>query len=799
MLHDAWRAGAAPLAVVLTLACAGTAQASPVVAFDVPKSSLGAALVAFAVQAHLSISTGRAHGCSDPKSSLVGSLRPEEGLDRLLAGTGCSYRMVASDAVEVFRTATPSASAVPRAAAAAVGELIVVATRRPTDAARLAYPVSAASNEALSRLGIEGAGALAFVTPSMTVTNLGSGRDKILLRGLSDGPLTGRTQSMVGIYLDNTRITYSAPDPDLKLVDMSQVEVLRGPQGALYGAGSLGGVVRLGTTAPDTRSASGWVSGSLASTQGGAPSSEVEAMINLPILGGRGAVRAVAYRDVQGGYIDDVSLGVKNANRTSREGGRIAAVFDLDPNWRLTVGAVSQFISSDDTQYAQPGVGPYARDVLVREPHDNDFLEAHLDLKGRFDWGETSVSVALIRHQIVSRYDATAAPPLPSPPGPSAYDDEDDIATLETEATVRSSGDPRSGWLAGAFFASTRQTVGLRLTSLAGQPILVFDEARKERLEEAALFGQATLPITSRLGVTVGGRLFHTDTRLASLIQAPSDGGSAAFAGAFTRTGIAPKFEVSYRFSSQGLVYAQAAEGYRVGGANTTGAPGQLFSAPGGAQPNRYYQGDELWSFELGGRFNFLDERLTLRAALFEAQWKNIQSDQLLSSGLPFTANIGDGSNRGLELEGAYRVGELLVHGSGLINAPELDHANPAFPVRADLGLAGVPRFTASADLHYGWDLPRSRRIELDGRYAFVGRSKLTFDAGASPNMGDYATGRIAVSLADPIWKTTLAVDNPFDGRGDTFAYGNPFTLRTSRQVTPLRPRTVSMSVRTSF
>jgi iron complex outermembrane receptor protein len=803
VLHDAWRRAAIRSAAAMILAWAGVAQAAaPAVDFNVPRTSLQAALIAFAVQARLSISTGRARGCADPEVSLVGRYLPQEGLRRLLAGTGCAYRMVSTDAVEVFRAPQPEAAVAPpmsKPLAADVGELVVVATRRPTATARLAYPVSAQSGAALERQGIEGTGDLALVTPSMTVTNLGSGRDKILLRGLSDGPLTGRTQSMVGIYLDNTRITYAAPDPDLRLVDMSQVEVLRGPQGALYGAGSLGGVVRLGTAQPDPAGAAGWVSAEAATTRGGAPSSVIEAMVNLPVLGGRGAVRAVAYRDIQGGYVDDTSLGVKNANRTVREGGRIGAVLDLSPAWRFTAGAVSQFITSDDTQYSQPGVGAYGRAVRVREPHDNDFLEAHLGLRGRFDWGEFNASAAMIRHQVVSRYDATVAPPLATPAGPSAYEDEDDIATLETEATVASSGDPRSAWLAGAFFASTRQTVGLRLTSLAGPPLLLFDEARKDRLEEAALFGQATLPLSARLGLTLGGRLFRTDTRVASLVRTPSAGGAAAFAGAFVRTGFAPKLEATYSFSPRRLIYAQAAEGYRVGGANTTGAPGQAFGAPGGAQPYRAYQGDELWSFELGGRFSFLDDRLTLRAALFEAFWKNIQSDQLLPSGLPFTANIGDGRNRGLELEGNFQDGELLLHGAALINSPELDHANPAFPARADLALAGVPQVSISGDIHYGWDLPRRLRIELDGRYAYVGRSRLTFDASTSPNMGGYGTGRIALSLADPVWRTTLAVDNPFGARGDTFAYGNPFSLRTIRQVTPLRPRTVGLSIQRRF
>ena len=100
---------------------------------------------------------------------------------------------------------------------------------------------------------------------------------------------------------------------------------------------------------------------------------------------------------------------------------------------------------------------------------------------------------------------------------------------------------------------------------------------------------------------------------------------------------------------------------------------------------------------------------------------------------------------------------------------------------------------------HYDWSLGSDLTLELDGRYAYVGHSHLTFDATTAPLMGGYATGRLAVGLATRRWRTTLALDNPTDTRGDTFAYGNPFSLRSTDQITPLRPRTVSLSVRVAY
>ncbi|PTT78288.1 TonB-dependent receptor, partial [Pseudomonas sp. HMWF010] len=246
-------------------------------------------------------------------------------------------------------------------------------------------------------------------------------------------------------------------------------------------------------------------------------------------------------------------------------------------------------------------------------------------------------------------------------------------------------------------------------------------------------------------------------------------------------------------------IYLQAAEGYRSGGFNTTGPPGQVFSTAGQSGPDRLYAGDELWSLETGGKTALFDGRLRLRAAAFMVSWKDIQSDELLTSGLPFTANIGDGRNLGLELEGGYRLGRLQLGANMLWNAPELEKANPAFPARGDLNLAGVPHQAGGLTAHYDRPLGPDLNLTLDGRYAYVGHSHLTFDAATAPRMGGYATGRLALGLTSPRWTTTLAVDNPTNARSDTFAYGNPFSLRTTAQGTPLRPRTLSLTTRATY
>jgi hypothetical protein len=211
------------------------------------------------------------------------------------------------------------------------------------------------------------------------------------------------------------------------------------------------------------------------------------------------------------------------------------------------------------------------------------------------------------------------------------------------------------------------------------------------------------------------------------------------------------------------------------------------------------YKGDELFSYEAGVRMTGLEGRLRLDVAGFITHWTGVQSDQLLSYGLPFTANVGDGDNHGVELEGQFRSGGLELAAQAVFNDPRLYRANTTFPYLEGTGLADVPAQSVGVSARYGWSIGDRWSLRLDTHWAYVGRSQLLLNFSPEPQMGDYVTGRVGVSLADDRWRFTLAVDNPADGHGDTFAYGNPFSLRFGPQSTPLRPRTISAGIQASF
>ncbi len=795
-----WLASAMGLALAPAVARAADAQE----AFAIPPGPLKQAATAFALRARVSIDLSAAQGCG-PSRGFSGRGSPEVVLRALLLGTGCDFRRIDERAYQIIprapsppkAPATATASPEPETPIAPLSELVVVATRRPTLADRLAYSVSVLDERAAAAQGVRDANDLALVLPAMTVTNLGPGRDKVILRGLSDGPLTGQTQSMVGIYLNDVRLTYNAPDPDLLMVDIAQVEVLRGPQGALYGAGSLGGVLQLTTRRPDLEAFDAWTAFSASSVRGGEIGGQASGMINVPLLKGRAAARLVAYADQQGGYVDDPGRGVQDVNRTRRTGVRAAFRALLSDRWTGDAGVTAQAITSDDTQYATPAVGVFARRNRLAEPHDNDFLEGHVGFGGLIGTTKAKITLAAVRHDISSRYDASAAPPVALAPGTAvAFDDDNHVGAIMLDASLASDDHARIQWQVGAFLARTRQGRDGELSAISPSEASLATEHRRDILEEAAVFGEAIGDLGRGWSVTLGGRLFATRSEASS--TAESLGATTAFRGSQSYVGFAPKAVLSYAPTARTLFYVQAAEGYRAGGFNTALIPSQPFLTRGG-EPQRRYDGDELWSFEGGAKASLMDGRLRLRAALFQAFWKSIQSDQLLPSGLAYTANLGDGRNTGVEAEAAYVAGPLRLDASFLLNAPELEKVNPAFPGRKDLGLAGVPKQAAALGVSYERPLAGDWRLGTDARLGYVGRSRLSFDATTAPTMGDYVTARAAVRVQSERLSVGLSIDNLFDGHGDTFAYGNPFSLRLARQTTPQRPRTVSLELKARY
>jgi outer membrane receptor protein involved in Fe transport len=778
--------------------------------FAIPPKPYAEALIDLAVQGNVSLLGASACGTGGA-TSLSGRHSLSDALARLLAGAPCAWRMVDAHTVRITAAAAP----ITRAAAAGtpvVSELLVTASKRSERVDDLPAGVSAISGDQLFITNAYDARATAGQLVGVLTTNLGPGRDKLLMRGLSDGAFTGRARSTVSTYLDDDPINYNAPDPDLRLVDVERVETVRGPQGALYGSGALAGVYRIVTNKPDSENLAGGLQASGANTLGGAPSYESDGWVNLPLVEGRAALRLVGYYDDQGGYLDDLSLRLSNVDSTVRTGGRAALGLALGDSWTADLSLVGQRLSSRDTQYTtltQPG----KRANQVREASDNDFAQAALTLHGELSWSQVTASTSYVRHAYSSLYDATAAAVqfIETNNDLGVYSESARIHRFVQDVVVASTGAGPMSWLVGAYGATSVErtpssldlvpTPGAITAALAAPPppplIRVYNEDRTDHVREGALYAEGTWRFAPGWTASAGARAFETHLQVnADIAGAPPTQPRTVNAGGDYQ-GVSSKISLQYQFDDGPMVYGLYSDGFRPGGVNTTnfvGVGGLLHPQRGTFDPDR------LMNFELGAKGLFLDHRLTLRGAVFYDLWDNIQSDQYRQSGLAYTANVGDAHIQGLEAEAAYDWDfGLSLQANALYSAPKFTRTNPDFAGQLGSGLPGAPRLSGGLVARYEHPLPHALKLRLVAQADYVGPARLTFDPTFSARTDPVVDAELLAEVAAKRWSATLFVNNPANASGNTFAYGNPFTFGQVRQVTPQRPRTVGLRLAGAF
>lgn len=756
---------------------------------------------------------------------LSGRYSLSDALARVLAGAPCTWHIVDAQTVRITAAAPPQLRATPPAPATLVTEVLVTARRRSERLDTLPAGVSVISGEQLFVTGAADARDTAGQLVGVLMTNLGPGRDKLLMRGLSDGAFTGRARSTVSTYLDDAPINYNAPDPDLRLADVSRVETVRGPQGALYGSGALAGVYRIVTNKPDPEHVSGGLQAIAANTVGGSPTYETEGYLNLPVVRDVAALRVVAYYDDRGGYLDNVPLRLSNVDSTARAGGRAALRVVLGDRWTVDLTAAAQRLDSRDTQYTTSQSAPAARAERaldasgpaapglranqVREASRNDFAQGAATVHGELGWGDLTATTSYLQHDYASLYDATAAVSIFSAGGDSLgiYSEAARIRRLVQDVVIASSGAGPVNWLAGIYGSLSVERTPSSLDIAQLPPIAssfatprsataltrVYNEERRDRLQELAAYGEAAWRFAPGWTLSAGARAFQSHLAVKTNIAGAPPTLPRKVAGTSSFSGISPKISLQYEFVDGGLVYGLYSEGFRPGGVNTTNFVG--------VRPVRTaFESDRLQNFEIGAKGRFLDQRLVLRAAAFYDLWSNIQSDQYRQSGLAYTANVGDARIQGLEAEAAYDWPfGLSLQANALYSSPTFTRTNPDFAQHLGSGLPGAPRLSGGFLARYDHPLTDDLTLRLVGRASFVGPARLTFDPTLSPRTDAVVEAELLAELATPRWTASLFVTNPADSAGNTFAYGNPFTFGQVRQVTPQRPRTVGVRLASAF
>lgn len=808
------RAGRLPACLAVAAIASPALAQEQARSLDVRAARLDRAIADLGRQAGVSIGFRDARFAAVRVRAVHGHMTPGEAIDRMLRDTPLRARRVAPGTflVEARPPSPRPPPSPPRAAprplvpvpAPPPIEIVVTGSKREIPIG--AYPggVQIIDGDKLSFAdGARGTGAIEARVASVVSTHLGPGRNKLFIRGIADSSFVGPTQATVGQYWGNSRVTYSAPDPSLRLYDVRRIEVLEGPQGTLYGAGSLGGVVRVVPHAPDLHSAAGsaWIGAQ--AVEHGKPGVDGGAIVNLPVAEDRLALRAVGYASYEGGYIDDVGRGLSDVNKVKTYGGRAALRYDPGGDWTVDVSAVGQRIDGDDSQYAERGTGELSRSSTVPQPYRNEFYLGDLVVRKQWDALEFTASLGYAYQYVFEQFegaeltnfrDSSIAPVADAPS--ARYSQKNRIHMFTAEARLARRGENGAGWLIGASLLRNSARTNRTMDAIAFASPLT---GVRNGVEEATLYGEGTLALTERLTLTAGGRFTHA--RLSGESEDAVE--TLAFSidpraqTARSETRLLPSGALAWRPSDTVTLFARYQQGIRPGGIAVRREFIQRF------------KGDRVSTIEGGVRLR--TRALEIEASTSWTDWRNIQADLIDGFGFPATDNVGDGRVfsiglasrwrplRGLEFDAAVYLNDSKVtERFSMISGPA-GATTPAYSEEDFKRLPNIADVTGRVGFAYSAPLGDRLDFAANGFVRYVGRSTLGIGPILGKLQGDYVDTGLAFRIGDGRRAATLDISNLFDARGNRFALGSPFLVRDRNQITPLQPRTVRVGVEISF
>ena len=759
--------------------------------------------------------------------AVYGSLAPEAALTELLRGTGLGWRefdgrflIEASGAPEVSGPAEE------------VEGVVVTALRRPTLERLTPMSMRALSGEELTR-----AGAVTFqdaveLLPGLTLANTGTGRSRLSLRGVY-----GSGEATTALYYDEVPVTgpsgtTSDPGgsaPELLLVDVERLELLRGPQGTLYGASAMGGALKVVFKRPDLARRSAEVSGE--ATAGAGHWGEAQSiMLNQPLATDTAGLRLTAYRRNEPGYVDNARLGLDGINSSLIEGARLGVALRFDPDVEVNLTAARQQARFDDTAAGTQGAPPNQSQLHVRTPFDSRLTFLDGAVAWRFSGLQLSANLAAYRWNSVRRgdYTATLQSERRSPDGCrrflqsagctpaeldlySAYVDSRapgllrqpiDLRVRVQEIRLGPVAPEAVAWTLGFFHETRADTIDSQV--LAADPRTGEPDPTKgytgrriveSRLTQQAVFGEATLGADRATSLTFGARWFEYDREtvgVAPVVNVISNTTDANFRAAMGEQGWSVKVLLNHRFASGAIAYAQASQGFRPGGINTVPIlPPKLAT----------FGADSLWNYELGYKGAWLGGRVLASAAAYYIDWRDMQYTANSSNGaFSFITNLGGARVYGAEAEIAATLTPHLRSGLNLAFTDAVLTKDQANDDGVGLGSVGDRIPVVARIAGGGWIEHRSDtgwgELLLRGEAGYTGSSNSTFKAGAANDvkLGHVWLFNAHASLTAGDWSLGVFGENLTDVDRSVFAN----TARPPQVYAP-RPRRFGISISRRF
>ena len=746
------------LAPVFSLAATESAG-ERMLSVAIPAQPLPQALSSFSSAAHLQLVYVSQIALGKMTGGVSGGLPLTLSLQQLLAGTDLDFTFLNDRTVKLFEHAAPRQPAPASAtgpaaagpeAAAPLDEMIVSANKRREFLGSVPMSISVVSPDELAASGIQGIAGIAALAPGLQYdfsSQYGPGLlSNLAIRGIS----ADKGDATTGVYVDDTPIqTPHTPfgNPYPVAFDLARIEVLRGPQGVLFGRGAEGGAIRFITNEPSTTAASEQYRAEVSATDGAGSSLELGAAAGGPLVDGVMGARLSAWYREDGGFVDridplDGALVDADANRSTTRAVRLSLAYEPDDALRITPSFSHQGVNLHDTPVFFAAPAPLAGDPgeplrngkLLRQPAVDDLMLSSLTVNDSTAAGSLTGITSYLDRNAAATVDSTNAAGVDyfggfgSPLGPEfpvSYADA--VPTLSTlhqiqlsqELRMASSDDAPIQWQGGVFYSRLRQNLTRDTYPIAtpSDPGILTDDY--DVIAETSAFGDLRWSPDPYWNAGAGMRVGWLDAHGSSRAAGFAERGSAPFAQTSHQETLppTPRLDLAYEPDGRNLFYAAIAKGLRAGG--NAGAAIRC----GSTETPTSFGPDSVVSFEVGAKNQLLDRRLHIDASVFDIHWNRIQESIEDLCGDTFTTNVGAAASRGFDLDVDALIGDgfNLKMALGFVDVRytrELNAVDGQVIVARGAVVGGVPSvpapWTGTLTARYQWPLGGSATAYAD-------------------------------------------------------------------------------------
>jgi iron complex outermembrane receptor protein len=736
-----------------------------------------------------------------------------------------------------------------------IPEVVVTAQKREQLAQEIPISMSVIRGEDIDRLTDRDFHDMLLSIPGVSYSGEESGLSRYSIRGIS----TTASNPTVGIYLnDLSLVTLStnwtgAVDP--MMVDLERVEVLKGPQGTLYGGSAMGGAIKYVTRKPVLDQFAVTTSGEIASVDHGGVSYNGESFINLPLIDNRLALRLGGAYRFDAGYVDNIPDGQvqvwtrsatlppaafepvtyssqsqfarQDYNDRSTTVGRISALYSLDDSLTLLPMAMVQRTDQANPDEFFTNLPGFENTNRFNQPTRDDLNIYSLEVTQRFTGVSLTALSGYLERTIgldrdFSLYIGSLFPALLAQ---NSYNTSATTTRTWSQEVRLASAESQSAWTwtIGAYYSRQRDEFDQLIDSIgagtffgSGTDISFSGDLRTDTIQEA-LFGDLTYTISPQWDMNVGLRWFDIRQTINGVSNGVLNGGLSEVADKRSAdVGVTPRYALTYRPIDGDLLYASASRGFRAGGPNQFDITSPLCEPSlqqlGLNRVPETYHPDSLWTYELGNKNELSGRRTVIDAAIYYTDWKKIQQQVTLTScGFPFIGNVGAATVRGVELSAHSAIGDGFTIGGGVsYTATRITETGVGLPAQMGQELIDTPQWMGNGYGEYHIFKTGTWVGNLRGEYQYHGANLRQFQSTALVTYPNGTMGNIPdatqIQAAYHVINTDISfVHGPTQYRlyVDNLTDAAPYLdFRRSpgfSAADTLRPRTIGVAVMSKF